>query len=105
VASSRARAIVAGLVPQHPPLPCHMPHTKSLSPEHWHATFLELLPVINNHASVAFRGEPPERLQDLTAEVITNCWAAFVPLMDRGLNDVSYAILLGEVSSLCAAKF
>ena len=82
-----------------------MPHTKSLSPEHWHATFLELLPVINNQASVAFRGKPPERLQDLIAEVIANCWAAFVPLMDRGLNDVSYATPLGEVLLVCGAKF
>ena len=50
-----------------------MPHTKSLSPEHWHVTFFELLPVINDQASVAFRGKPPKRLKDLIAEVIANC--------------------------------
>ncbi len=53
----------------------------------------------------ASRGEPPERLQDLIAEAIANCWVTFVPLMNRGLQDAIYAMPLGEVSCFCTAKF
>jgi hypothetical protein len=67
--------------------------------------FLLMLPLIHEQARHAFRSERPERREDLIAEVIANCWATFMPLMNRGLNDVSYAMLLGEVSSFCAAKF
>ena len=67
--------------------------------------FLTMLPLIHEQARHAFRTERPERREELIAEVIANCWATFMPLMNRGLNDVSYAMLLGEVSSFCAAKF
>ena len=67
--------------------------------------FLLTLPLIREQACHAFRSERPERREDLIAEVIANCWATFMPLMNRGLNDVSYATLLGEVLLVCAAKF
>jgi len=40
--------------------------------------FLSLLPAINEQARFAFRYEEPERRQELVAEVIANCWTAFV---------------------------
>jgi hypothetical protein len=52
--------------------------------------FLEMLPQIREQARHAFRNEQPERREDLLAEVIANCWVAFVRLMDRGLDDVIY---------------
>ena len=52
--------------------------------------FLSLLPAIQEQARFAFRNEKPEHRQELTAEVIANCWAAFVRLVERGLIDVVY---------------
>jgi len=64
--------------------------TETSSAQQWQAKFLELLPTIDHQARVAFRGEPEERRQDLIAEVIANCWVAFVRLMERGLEDMIY---------------
>ena len=75
------------------------PRTKSSSAEQWQTKFLELLPAIDNQARVAFRGEPAERRQDLIAEVIANCWVAFVRLMERGLEDMVYPTPLANMRS------
>jgi hypothetical protein len=58
--------------------------------------FLSLLPAIKEQARFAFRSEEIERGQELTAEVIANCWAAFVRLVERGLIDVVYATPLAQ---------
>lgn len=58
--------------------------------------FLAMLPQIHNQARVAFRGEPAEFCEELMAEVIANCWVAFVRLMDRGLEEVIYPIPLAQ---------
>jgi hypothetical protein len=55
-----------------------------------------MLPQIHNQARVAFRGEPAELCEELMAEVIANCWVAFVRLMDRGLEDVIYPTPLAQ---------
>jgi hypothetical protein len=60
------------------------------------ARFLSLLPAIQEQARFAFRTEDPERRQELTAEVIANCWAAFVRLVERGLLDVVYPTPLAQ---------
>lgn len=52
--------------------------------------FLEMLPQIREQARHAFRNEPSERREDLLAETIANCWAAYVRLVERGLIDVVY---------------
>ena len=52
--------------------------------------FLEMLPQIRAQARYAFRKELPARRQELIAEVIANCWVAFVRLLERGLEDVIY---------------
>ncbi len=54
------------------------------------ATFVSPLPAIQEQARYAFRNEKPEHRQELTAEVIANCWAAFVRFVERGLIDVVY---------------
>ena len=58
--------------------------------------FLTLLPQIREQARFAFRTEQPERRQELTDEVIANCWAAFVRLVERGLIDVVYPTPLAQ---------
>ena len=52
--------------------------------------FLAMLPLIREQARHAFRGERPERREELIAEVVANCWVAYVRLIDRGLHDVIY---------------
>ena len=58
--------------------------------------FLEMLPLIQEQASHAFRREPPERREELIAAVIANCWVAFVRLVERGAIDVAYATPLAQ---------
>ena len=60
------------------------------------AKFLRLLPSIRDQARFAFRTEKPNRRQELTAEVIANCWVAFVRLVERGLIDLVYATPLAQ---------
>lgn len=51
------------------------------------AKFLSLLPQIQEQARFAFRHEGAEQRDELIAEVVANCWVAFVRLVDRGLMD------------------
>jgi hypothetical protein len=60
------------------------------------ARFLLLLPAIREQARFAFRHEPRERRQELVAEVVANCWVAFVRLVERGLIEVVYATPLAQ---------
>lgn len=60
------------------------------------AKFLSLLPAIREQARFACRAEDPERRQEFIAEVIANCWVAFVRLVERGLIDVCYATPLAQ---------
>jgi uncharacterized protein YicC (UPF0701 family) len=52
--------------------------------------FLSILPAIKEQARFAFRSEEPDRRAELTAEVVANCWAAFVRLVERGLIDIVF---------------
>jgi len=58
--------------------------------------FLSLLPQIQDQARFAFRHEGAEQREELIAEVIANCWAAFVRLVDRGLIEVAQATPLAQ---------
>ncbi len=60
------------------------------------AKFLTLLPAIRDQARFACRGEDPERRQEFVAEVIANCWVAFVRLVERGLITVVYPTPLAQ---------
>lgn len=59
-------------------------------------TFEQLLPQIEKQASLAFRGEPYERREDLIAEVIANAFIAYVRLVQRGKEDLAYATPLAQ---------
>jgi len=61
-----------------------------------YAKFLALLPAIREQACFAFRTEKPERRQELIAEVVANCWVAFVRLVERGLLEVVYPTPLAQ---------
>lgn len=65
-------------------------HVDKLRAQTLQDRFLDMLPQIRSQARVAFRGESGEAREELITEVIANCWAAYVRLMDRGLDDVVY---------------
>jgi len=71
-------------------------HARKLRVSTLHDKFLDMLPSIENQARVAFRGDAPELREELIAEVIANCFVAFVRLMDRGLDDVIYPTPLAQ---------
>jgi len=72
------------------------PASRTQTAVEWQSKFSKLVPAIRRQARFAFRHEPPERRQDLVAEVIANCWVAFVRLMERGLDDIVYATPLAQ---------
>jgi len=50
----------------------------------WHAAFLKMLPKIQRHAWIAFRGLPPESRQEMVEEAVANALVAFARLVERG---------------------
>jgi hypothetical protein len=72
------------------------PQRSNPSADYLHAKFVELLPLIQKQASIAFCSERDERREELIAEVLADCWVAFVSLMERGLEDVVYATPLAQ---------
>ena len=60
------------------------------------AKFLVLLPLIQRLARRAFRRYGVEERQELIAEVVANCWAAFVRLMDRDCEERVFATPLAR---------
>lgn len=58
--------------------------------------FEELLPLIKEQARTAFRGSPPCQRDELIAEVVANCYVAYVRLIDRGLGDAIFATPLAQ---------
>ena len=58
--------------------------------------FEQMLPQIQRQASLAFRGEPHERREDLIAEVVANAYVAYARLVERGKQDVIYATPLAQ---------
>lgn len=66
------------------------PRKKLSTAERRQAKFLEMPPTMRRQARIAFRHEPPDRRQEMIAEVVANCWVSFVRLMERGLEDAVY---------------
>ena len=60
------------------------------------AKFLALLPLIQRLARRAFRRHAVEEREELIAEVVANCWAAFVRLMDRDREERVFATPLAR---------
>jgi hypothetical protein len=63
-------------------------------------TFEELLPSITKQASVAFRDSPRSEREEQVAEVIANCFVAYVRLIQRGLGNVIFASPLAAYAIL-----
>jgi len=62
----------------------------------WHTRFLAMLPAIEAHARIAFRGLAPEAREDAVQETIANALVAFVRLVQLGKVDVAYPSVLAR---------
>lgn len=61
----------------------------SSHPGSWRRRFLEMLPAIQRHASIAFRNLQGDNRDDAIQEVVCNACAAFVRLVDQGRGDAA----------------
>ncbi len=60
----------------------------------WHAEFLQMLPTIQQCASIAFRHLKAEARQEAVQEVSANALVAFVRLVELGKTDVAFPTVL-----------
>ena len=67
-----------------------------ISAQQLRTKFLDLLPRIRTRASVAFRDRQTEAKEELIAEVVANCWCAFVRLASNGKIDRAFATPLAN---------
>jgi hypothetical protein len=68
----------------------------SPSPAHTQEKFLEMLHAIRRQAHFAFQHCDPESREELTAEVVANCYCAYRRLVDRGCLERAYPTPLAD---------
>lgn len=56
----------------------------------WHAAFEAMLPLIERHATIAFRHLNPDTREEAIQETVCNACQAYSRLVDLGRNDVAY---------------
>ena len=72
------------------PAPAPTPHLAA-----WHDAFLSIVPRIESHGQVAFRGvRCPQRRADCIAEMVALCWLWFVRLVERGKDPLAFPVVL-----------
>src|SRR5262249_38071935 len=70
------------------------------APAALHAGFLQLLPRVERHARVAFRGvRCPHRRADAVAEVVALAWKWYVRLVCRGQDPAAFAAALATFAA------
>ena len=57
----------------------------------WHQGFLNLLPAIQRHASIAFRDLNADACEEAVTEVIANAMVAYRRLVELGKADIAFA--------------
>jgi hypothetical protein len=62
----------------------------------WHDDFLDMLPVIKRHASIAFRELDPEAKEEAVQEVICNAMRAYVRLVELNKTAVAFPSALAR---------
>jgi hypothetical protein len=76
------------------------PATRSHSAEALHAAFLSILPRIELHACVYFRGiRCPQRKDDAVAETVAISWRWFVRLVERGRDPLTFPMALASYAA------
>ena len=74
------------------PLP---PHLAAM-----HDAFLSIVPRIESHGQVAFRGVLcPQRRADCIAEVVALCWLWFLRLVERGKDPLAFPVVLASYAA------
>jgi hypothetical protein len=72
------------------PAPAPTPHLTA-----WHDAFLSIVPRIESHGQVAFRGvRCPQRRADCIAEMVALCWLWFLRLVERGQDPLGFPVAL-----------
>jgi hypothetical protein len=71
------------------------PKHKTRAPA-WHASFLAMLPAIRRQAQIAFRKVCPELREELTQEVVANCFAAYARLVELGKEELAFPSALAR---------
>jgi hypothetical protein len=67
---------------------------------HLHAAFLSILPRIELHARVYFRGlRCPQRRDDAVQETVAISWRWFVRLVERGKDPLSFPVVLASYAA------
>jgi hypothetical protein len=67
---------------------------------HLHAAFLSILPRIELHACIYFRGiRCPQRKDDAVAETVAISWRWFVRLVERGKDPLSFPMALASYAA------
>jgi hypothetical protein len=61
-----------------------------------HTLFLAMLPTIQRHALVAFRGLSAEAREEAVQEVVANTWVAFFRLVEQGRSERAFPTALAR---------
>src|SRR5262245_46841966 len=71
----------------------------STSPSALHASFLAILPQLQRHGRIYFRGARSDRRADLVAEMVALAWKWFVRLAQRGKDPTRFAVMLASYAA------
>jgi hypothetical protein len=66
------------------------------SPPAWHAAFEAMIPTIEAHAKIAFRGLGRESREEMIQEVVCNCCQAYARLVEQGRTAVAFPTALAK---------
>ena len=82
------------------------PARRKKSPPAWHAAFEAMLPIIENHAKIAFRHLDAEAREEAIQETVCNACQAYARLAELGKTDVVYPSVLARfgVSQIRAGR-
>jgi hypothetical protein len=68
-------------------------------PASLHVVFLAILPRIERHGRVYFRGKNPDLREELIAEMVAICWRWFLRLVQRGKDPSQFASALATYAA------
>jgi hypothetical protein len=70
------------------------PSSSSSLPSALHASFLAILPQLQRHGRIYFRGARSDRRADLVAETVALAWKWFIRLAQRGKDPTRFPVML-----------
>jgi hypothetical protein len=73
--------------------------SSSTPPSALHASFLAILPQVQRHGRIYFRGARSDRRADLVAEMVALAWRWFVRLAERGKDPTRFAVMLASYAA------